>query len=70
MSVVRAGVGGGGGGGVSYICQVSQFDLQPGLGHLGLGPHGHGDHLGVHHRMIPEAETDGAKSNLRNRKIV
>lgn len=53
---------------VSYVCQVSQFDLHTGLGHFGLGPNGHGDHLGVHHCMVPEAETDGqtdrTKSNL------
>lgn len=48
---------------VSYVCQVSQFDLQPGLGHLGLGPHRHGDHLGVHHCVVPEAETE-RKINL------
>lgn len=45
--------------GAAYIGQVSQFNLQAGLGRLGLGSHSHGNHLGVHNCMIPETNKGG-----------
>lgn len=39
--------------GRAYIRDVSQLDLQLGLGRLGLWSHSHGDDLGVHHGVIP-----------------
>lgn len=42
----------------AYICQVSQLNLQVGVGGLGLRSHSHSDDLGVHNCVVPELKTE------------
>lgn len=50
----------------TYICNVSQLDLQLGLRGLRLRSHRHGDDLGVHDRVIPARKKSENRSTLGN----
>lgn len=45
----------------THICEVSQFNLQVGLGCFQLRPHSHSDNLGVYNCVVPDTNTNAQK---------